>query len=98
MRVMVSKFIKGVTVYAWYSVTDTSIFKDSYNRGYHDKGIGVSIPLNLFTGTDSRTTYGYALSPWTRDVAQDIDHSYGLFDHIGRDVKIYLDKDREWMQ
>ncbi len=98
MRVMVSKFIKGVTVYAWYSVTDTSIFKDSYNRGYHDKGIGVSRPLNLFTGTDSRTTYGYALSPWTRDVAQDIDHSYGLFDHIGRDVKIYLDKDREWMQ
>jgi hypothetical protein len=98
MRVMVSKFIKGVTVYAWYSVTDTSIFKDSYNRGYHDKGIGVSIPLNLFTGTDSRTTYSYALSPWTRDVAQDIDHSYGLFDYIGRDVKIYLDKDKEWIQ
>jgi hypothetical protein len=98
MRVTVSKFIKGVTIFAWYSVTDTSIFKDNYNRGYHDKGIGVSIPLNLFTGTDSRTTYSYAIAPWTRDVAQDIDHSYGLFDYIGRDARIYLDKDREWMQ
>lgn len=97
-RVTVSKFIKGVTIFAWYSITDTSIFKDSYNRGYHDKGIGVSIPMNLFTGTDTRSTYGYALAPWTRDVAQDIDHAYSLFDYIGRDTKMYLEKDKKYMQ
>ncbi|MBP7529851.1 MAG: YjbH domain-containing protein [Syntrophorhabdaceae bacterium] len=98
VRVTVSKFIKGVTIFAWYSVTDTSIFKDSYNRGYHDKGVGISIPMNLFTGTDSRSTYSYAISPWTRDVAQDVDHAYNLFDYIGRDTRIYLDKDKKWMQ
>ncbi len=98
MRVTVSKFIKGVTIFAWYSITDTSIFKDSSNRGYHDKGIGVSIPMNLFTGTDSRSTYSYAIAPWTRDVAQDIDHAWNLFDYIGRDTRMHLNKDKQWMQ
>ncbi len=98
VRFTVSKFINGVTIYAWYGITDTSIFKDDYNRGYRDKGVGVSIPLNLFTGTDSRTTYTYAISPWTRDVAQDIEHTYNLFDYIGRDTKIYFREDRQHLQ
>jgi len=98
VRLTLSKFIKGVTISAWYSITDTSIFTDSDNRGYHDKGVRVSIPLNLFSGTDSRTTYNYAISPWTRDVAQDIDHCYNLFDYLGRDAVIYLNKDKKWLQ
>jgi len=98
VRLTLSKFIKGVTISVWYSITDTSIFKDSYNRGYHDKGIRLSMPLNLFSGTDSRTSFNYALAPWTRDVAQDIDHYQGLFDYIGRDTKIYLDKDKTGLQ
>ncbi|MEN6615091.1 MAG: YjbH domain-containing protein, partial [Syntrophorhabdus sp.] len=96
-RFTVSKFIKGVTIYAWYGVTDTSIFKDDSNRGYSDKGIAVSIPMNLFSGTDSKVVYNYGISPWTRDVAQDIEHSYNLFDFIGRDTRIYLDKDKQWL-
>ena len=96
-RITVSKTIKGVTLFAWYSFTDTSIFTDQYNRGYSDKGIGVSIPMRLFEGTDSRTVYSYAISPWTRDVAQDIDHSTTLFDFFGRNSKKYLDKDRTQM-
>ena len=92
-RLTVSKFIKGVTIFAWYSFTNTSIFSDSSNRGYSDKGIGVKIPMRLFEGTDTRTTYNYAVSPWTRDVAQDIDHSTRLFDFFGRNSKIYIDKD-----
>lgn len=98
VRITLSKFIKGVTIYAWYGITDTSIFKDSSNRGYHDKGVGVTIPFNLFSGEDSRTTYNYAIAPWTRDVAQDIEHSYSLFNYIGRDTKIYIGKDKEYMQ
>lgn len=92
-RITISKFINGVILSAWYSFTDTSVFKDSINRGYHDKGIAVTIPLRLFKGTDSKTAYSYALSPWTRDVAQDIEHYNNLFDFIGRNTKIYLDKD-----
>lgn len=96
-RVTVSKFFKGVTVYAWYSFTNTSIFTDSSNRGYSDKGIGVSIPMRLFEGTDTKTAYNYSISPWTRDVAQDIDHFTNLFDFFGRNTKIYLDKDRKYI-
>jgi len=96
-RFTVSKFINGVTLWAWYSFTDSSIFNDKFNTGYHDKGIGVSIPINLFQGTDSRTIYKYSLSPWSRDVGQDIDHFSTLFDFIGRNTKIFLDKDSQKM-
>lgn len=97
VRVTVSKVINGVIIRAWYSITDTSVFSDNINKDYHDKGIGVSIPLRLFKGTDSRTTYSYSLSPWTRDTGQDIDHYNSLFDFIDRNTKNYLDKDRQMM-
>ncbi len=89
-RVTLIKYIRGVTLFAWYSFTDTAVFKDPSNRGYHDKGIGVAIPIRLFEGTDSTSSYNYALSPWTRDVAQDIDRFQNLFDLIGRDQKVFL--------
>ncbi len=92
-RFSVSKFIRGVTLSAWYSATDTSVFSDPYNRGYHDKGISVLVPIRLFLGRDSRTTYRFSLSPWTRDVGQDIDHFRTLPDLIGRNTDIGLDKD-----
>ena len=97
VRFEISKHIKGVTLRAWYTSTDTSIFNDPHNRGYHDKGIGISLPLRLFTGTDSRTVFKYLLSPWTRDTGQDIDHFSTLFDFIGRNTKIHLDKDKIFM-
>ena len=96
-KLTVSKFINGVTISAWYSVTDTSGFKDPENRGYHDKGIAVVIPIRLFKGTDSKTSYSYVLSPWTRDVAQDVNQFESLFDFIGRNIKIFFDKDSKWM-
>jgi hypothetical protein len=91
--VTLSKFFNGLVLSAWYSQTNTDFFPDSYNRGYHDKGISVSIPLRFFSGTDSKTTYHFGISPWTRDVAQDIDHFHTLFDYLGRDTEIYLKKD-----
>lgn len=93
LRVAASKFIRGVTLSAWYSVTDTGMFTDPFNRGYHDKGISVEIPIRLFTGRDSKTAYRYSLSPWTRDVAQDIDRYQPLFDRIGRNAGVLLDRD-----
>ncbi len=93
-KVTVSKFFNGVILSAWYSRTDTDLFVDSYNRGYHDKGISVTIPLRIFTGKDSKTSYDFSLSPWTRDVAQDIGHFTNLFDYIGRNTDIFLKKDK----
>lgn len=97
-RITVSKFINGVILSAWYGVTDTSGFKDHYNRGYHDKGIALILPLRLFKGTDSKTNYRYAISPWTRDVAQDIDHYETLFDYIGRNVQAFFERDAKPMR
>ncbi len=97
-KVTVSKFINGVILSAWYSVTDTSVFKDRYNRGYHDKGIALILPIRLFKGTDSKTSYRYAISPWTRDAAQDIDHHETLFDYIGRNVQAFFEGDAKQMR
>ena len=97
-RVTVTKsFLNGVQLAAWYSFTDTSIFTDQYNNGYHDKGISISIPLRLFLGRDSRTLYTYSISPWTRDVAQDISHRTALFDFIGRNTNTFVNKDSSMM-
>lgn len=95
---IISKNFNGIVLSAWYSVTDTSVFKDNYNIGYHDKGIAISIPLRIFTGKDSKTSYSTAISPWTRDVAQDIGHFSKLFDFIGRNVGVYTDKDKKMIQ
>ena len=92
--VAASKFIRGVTLSAWYSDTDTGMFTDSFNRGYHEKGISVEIPIRLFIGRDSKTTYRFSLSPWTRDVAQDIYRYLPLFDWIGRNAGVLLDRDQ----
>ncbi|MCX7816967.1 MAG: YjbH domain-containing protein [Syntrophales bacterium] len=89
----VSKFINGIILSIWYSITDTSLFTDKFNRGYHDKGIGIVIPLRLFKGSDSKTSYDFKFSPWTRDVAQDIIHFHDLFDIVQRNTKVYLEKD-----
>jgi hypothetical protein len=93
----VSKFINGVVLYGWYSATDTSGMRDKFNRGYHDKGIGIMIPIRIFNGSDSRTEYNYSISPWTRDVAQDIEHHNTIFDFLGRTLKIYLDRDKNML-
>ena len=97
VRVAASKFVRGVTLSAWYSDTGTGMFTDPFNRGYHDKGISVEIPIRLFTGRDSKTAYRYSLSPWTRDVAQDIDRYLPLFDRIGRNAGVLLDRDQGTM-
>ncbi len=92
-RTTLSKSVNGVVLSAWYTVTDTSEFTDPFNRGYHDKGISVTIPLRLFLGRDSKTTFRYSLSPWTRDVGQDIDHDRTLFDYIGMRAGVWLAKE-----
>ena len=89
-RFQISKDINGVIISAWYSITNTSVFHDNVNRGYHDYGISLELPIRLFKGRDSRVTYYYSLSPWTRDVAQDIAHYDELFDYMRQTEPWYL--------
>ncbi len=81
-KVTATKVINGVSISAWYSFTDTDVFTDFVNRGYHDKGVSVTIPMRLFYGRDTRSMYTQGISPWTRDVAQDIGHNVNLFEFI----------------
>lgn len=65
-------FISGVEVGAWYTLTDG---KDTTSPGspgnpYKDKGVFLSLPLNLLLTKDTQATAGFALAPWTRDVGQ----------------------------
>ncbi len=95
-RVTVSKSINGVEFSVFYSFTDTSVFppEDTVNRGYHDKGFEFKIPLRFLSGKDTKTVFPHKLSPWTRDVAQDIDHFTPLFDFIDRNTKVFINKDK----
>jgi len=68
----------GVVVGLWYSLTDTDDLK-GVNRGYHEKGVFLSLPARMFLNRDSKTRYHYSMSPWTRDVAATVGHWQDLY-------------------
>ncbi len=72
------KFDAGHVVGFWYSFTDTNDFSD-YNKDYHEKGVFLSLPVKMFTGSESRTRYKYSMVPWSRDVGQTVNHLNELF-------------------
>ncbi len=73
------RYDTGAVVGIYYSFTDTDVFTDIWNRGYHDKGVYLSLPLRMFLTRDSNQMLNYGISPWTRDVAATISHWQGLF-------------------
>jgi hypothetical protein len=45
IRIETTRYFRGASVSFWYTITDTSNFS-GYNRGYHDKGVKITIPAN----------------------------------------------------
>jgi hypothetical protein len=88
------RFASGVEIGAWYTKTTG---KDITNPGtptnpYNDKGIFLSIPLNIMLPMDSQASAGMSLSPWTRDVGQMVTSPgdlYELFEQPRRDLTTY---------
>lgn len=88
------RFRSGVEIGAWYTKTNG---KDITNPGspadpYNDKGIFLSIPLNIMLPSDSQAIAGFAISPWTRDVGQMVASPgdlYELFEDPRRDMNAY---------
>jgi len=71
----------GVVLGMYYSLTDTDeVEPASFNKGYHDKGVYLSMPLRMFLNHDSAVTLNYGISPWTRDVAATVPHWQALID------------------
>lgn len=88
------RFRSGVEIGAWYTKTNG---KDISSPGtpsnpYNDKGIFLSVPLNIMLPSDSQATMGFALSPWTRDVGQMVGSPgdlYDIFENSRRDLTAY---------
>ncbi|MGO4478348.1 YjbH domain-containing protein [Massilia sp. 2TAF26] len=88
------RFPSGVEIGAWYTKTNG---KDITNPGtptnpYNDKGVFLSVPLNIMLPMDSQSTAGIGLSPWTRDVGQMVASPgdlYDLFEQPRRDLTTY---------
>ncbi len=71
-RLDVSRTFKHITIGVWYTVTNTDSFEASYNKGYNDKGIYLTIPFSIFKDRDVPQKLHYALRPWTRDPGQTV--------------------------
>lgn len=84
----------GVEIGAWYTKTNG---KDITSPGtpadpYNDKGIFLSIPLNIMLPSDTQAIAGFSISPWTRDVGQMVASPgdlYELFEDPRRDLNAY---------
>ena len=86
------EFDTGVVVGFWYSFTDTDEFT-GFNKGYHEKGVFLSLPVSMFLDRDSSLRYHYALSPWTRDVAATVSHWQTLYGLGGDLMPVHFKKD-----
>lgn len=67
IRTEVSRYFRsGMRMGIWYTYTNAH---DVINNAiYHDKGIFISIPLDIFYTNTSRSHWGYGMSAWLRDV------------------------------
>lgn len=79
------RYNTGAVVGIYYSFTDTDVFTDEWNRGYHHKGVYLSLPLRMFLTRDSSQMLNYGISPWTRDVAATVSHWQDLFS-LAKDI------------
>ncbi|MFA5839791.1 MAG: YjbH domain-containing protein [Candidatus Margulisiibacteriota bacterium] len=61
-RAEVTKYFNDAKLGAWYSRTN---FGDMYGTGdYDDKGIIISVPLNIFYRNDSKDVFATTFTPW----------------------------------
>jgi hypothetical protein len=76
-------FPSGLEIYVWLTRTDGG---DRINgKTYHDKGIGFSMPLDIFYTHSSRERFGYGMSAWLRDVGVKAYTGEDLFDLISEE-------------
>ncbi|MFZ4099702.1 MAG: YjbH domain-containing protein [Chlamydiia bacterium] len=55
----------GLRVFLWYTWSNSG---DHINgKPYHDQGVGLSIPIDLFLPRSSRGRFSYAVAAWKRD-------------------------------
>jgi hypothetical protein len=78
-RLDVSRTYRYFTMGAWYTITDTDLFTASFNKGYHDKGIYLTVPFSVFKDHDNPLRLFYSFRPWGRDTGQTVRQVNGLY-------------------
>jgi hypothetical protein len=59
-------FASGLTIAAWFTYTNAH---DILNRErYHDKGISLTLPIDIFLPYSSRSEWGHGMAAWSRDI------------------------------
>jgi hypothetical protein len=88
-RLEVSRYYcSGARVYWWYTVTNGH---DKVNgHTYYDKGIGISIPLDIFYKCTAKNRWSYAMAAWLRDVGQIAYTGFDLYNTIRCERERYL--------
>ncbi len=89
------QFDSGVRIGAWATLTDAG---DDYGEGSFDKGLYVSIPLDVFFSESSRSSTTIAWQPLTRDGGARLARRYTLYGLTqDRDMGHYWnDYDKLW--
>nr|WP_307731146.1 YjbH domain-containing protein [Massilia agilis] len=88
------RLASGVEIGAWYTRTNGNDITSPGTPAspYHDKGLFMSVPLNIMLTKDSQATAGMALAPWTRDVGQMVMSPGDLYEMVEqprRDMTTY---------
>ncbi len=67
VRTEISRYFpSGMRCYFWYTCTNGKDYVNGHR--YYDKGVGFSMPLDIFLTCSSRDRWGYGMSAWLRDV------------------------------
>lgn len=89
------RFQSGVELGAWYTRTNGNDITSpgSPENPYDDKGVFMSVPLNIMLTKDTQSHAGFAIAPWTRDVGQMVSSPGDLYDMLEKPVLNMLDRD-----
>jgi len=79
VEIILRRSFKYFTVGAWYTKTDTSIFKSEKNREAEYKGVYISIPFAIFSDKEKRGRLTYGITSFTRDQGQTVRQPRSLF-------------------
>lgn len=84
IRSVVSRYFpSGMRIGFWYTYTNAHDVIN--NQIYHDKGIFISMPLDIFYTRTSRTRWVYGMSAWLRDVGVSAYTGTHLYDMINQE-------------
>ena len=84
VRFQVSRYFpSGLRIYLWVTLTNGN---DHINGElYYDKGIGFSMPLDIFYTYSDRERWGYGMSAWLRDVGVQAATGLDLYEMISEE-------------